>query len=60
MSGGGNFGVDNVNVNGNVVIKNVNFSDNGILIYKGGENSVGNFLILENNIFNFYNINVKV
>ncbi|GAA8165397.1 hypothetical protein HpDR146_07920 [Helicobacter pylori] len=59
VSGGGNFGVDNANANGNAVIKNVNFSDNGTLIYKGGENSAGNSLTLENNTFNSYNINAK-
>ncbi|ERA57770.1 autotransporter beta-domain protein [Helicobacter pylori GAM117Ai] len=60
VSGGGNFGVDNASANGNAVIKNVNFSDNGTLIYKGGENSAGNSLTLENNTFNSYNINAKV
>ncbi|MGN8383290.1 vacuolating cytotoxin domain-containing protein [Helicobacter pylori] len=59
VSGGGNFGVDNASANGNAVIKNVNFSDNGTLIYKGGENSAGNSLTLENNTFNSYNINAK-
>ncbi|WP_187853959.1 vacuolating cytotoxin domain-containing protein [Helicobacter pylori] len=59
VSGGGNFGVDNANANGNAVIKNVNFSDNGTLIYKGGENSAGNSLTLENNTFNSYNINAR-
>ncbi|WRA29683.1 vacuolating cytotoxin domain-containing protein [Helicobacter pylori] len=59
VSGGGNFGVDNANANGNAVIKNVSFSDNGTLIYKGGENSTGNSLTLENNTFNSYNINAK-
>ncbi|EHI39043.1 hypothetical protein OPAG_08596, partial [Rhodococcus opacus PD630] len=54
VSGGGNFGVDNASANGNAVIKNVNFSDNGTLIYKGGENSAGNSLTLENNTFNSY------
>ncbi|GAA9362288.1 hypothetical protein TH0628_12180 [Helicobacter pylori] len=57
---GGNFGVDNASANGNAVIKNVNFSDNGTLIYKGGENSAGNSLTLENNTFNSYNINARV
>lgn len=51
--------MDNANANGNAVIKNVNFSDNGTLIYKGGENSTGNSLTLENNTFNSYNINAK-
>ncbi len=60
VNGGGNFGVDNASANGNAVIKNVNFSDNGTLIYKGGENSAGNSLTLENNTFNSYNINAKV
>ncbi|RKV53202.1 hypothetical protein, partial [Helicobacter pylori] len=60
VSGGGNFGVDNASANGNAVIKNVNFSDNGTLIYKGGENSAGNSLTLENNTFNSYNINARV
>ncbi len=60
VNGGGNFGVDNANANGNAVIKNVNFSDNGTLIYKGGENSAGNSLTLENNTFNSYNINARV
>ncbi len=60
VNGGGNFGVDNANTNGNAVIKNVNFSDNGTLIYKGGENSAGNSLTLENNTFNSYNINARV
>ncbi len=59
VSGGGNFGVDNASANGNAVIKNVNFSDNGTLIYKGGENSTGNSLTLENNTFNSYNINAR-
>ncbi|GAA8086507.1 hypothetical protein HpNP74_23050 [Helicobacter pylori] len=59
VSEGGNFGVDNASANGNAVIKNVNFSNNGTLIYKGGENSAGNFLTLENNTFNSYNINAK-
>ncbi|GAA8324022.1 hypothetical protein HpHA55_02110 [Helicobacter pylori] len=59
VSGGGNFGVDNANANGNAVIKNVNFSDNGTLIYKGGENNAGNSLTLENNTFNSYNINAR-
>ncbi|MGN8386629.1 vacuolating cytotoxin domain-containing protein [Helicobacter pylori] len=59
VNGGGNFGVDNASANGNAVIKNVNFSDNGTLIYKGGENSAGNSLTLENNTFNSYNINAK-
>ncbi|EJB48067.1 vacuolating cytotoxin domain-containing protein [Helicobacter pylori] len=59
VSGGGNFGVDNANANGNAVIKNVSFSDNGTLIYKGGENSTGNSLTLENNTFNSYNINAR-
>ncbi|GAA8348836.1 hypothetical protein HpDR31_04620 [Helicobacter pylori] len=60
VSGGGNFGVDNASANGKAVIKNVNFSDNGTLIYKGGENSAGNSLTLENNTFNSYNINARV
>ncbi len=60
VNGGGNFGVDNASANGNAVIKNVNFSDNGTLIYKGGENSAGNSLTLENNTFNSYNINARV
>ncbi len=60
VSGGGNFGVDNANANGKAVIKNVSFSDNGTLIYKGGENSAGNSLTLENNTFNSYNINARV
>ncbi len=60
VSGGGNFGVDNASANGNAVIKNVNFSDNGTLIYKGGENNAGNSLTLENNTFNSYNINARV
>ncbi len=60
VNGGGNFGVDNANANGNAVIKNVNFSGNGTLIYKGGENSAGNSLTLENNTFNSYNINARV
>ncbi|WP_187884026.1 vacuolating cytotoxin domain-containing protein [Helicobacter pylori] len=60
VSGGGNFGVDNASANGKAVIKNVTFSDNGTLIYKGGENSAGNSLTLENNTFNSYNINAKV
>ncbi len=60
VNGGGNFGVDNANANGNAVIKNVTFNDNGTLIYKGGENSAGNSLTLENNTFNSYNINAKV
>ncbi|MGN8495319.1 vacuolating cytotoxin domain-containing protein [Helicobacter pylori] len=59
VSGGGNFGVDNASANGNAVIKNVSFSDNGTLIYKGGENSAGNSLTLENNTFNSYNINAR-
>ncbi|MGL2908772.1 vacuolating cytotoxin domain-containing protein [Helicobacter pylori] len=57
---GGNFGVDNANANGKAVIKNVTFNDNGTLIYKGGENSAGNSLTLENNTFNSYNINARV
>ncbi|RKU91595.1 hypothetical protein DB721_08640, partial [Helicobacter pylori] len=60
VSGGGNFGVDNASANGKAVIKNVSFSDNGTLIYKGGENSAGNSLTLENNTFNSYNINARV
>ncbi len=60
VNGGGNFGVDNANANGKAVIKNVNFSGNGTLIYKGGENSAGNSLTLENNTFNSYNINARV
>ncbi len=60
VSGEGNFGVDNASANGSAVIKNVNFSDNGTLIYKGGENNAGNSLTLENNTFNSYNINAKV
>ncbi|EQD99201.1 hypothetical protein L931_03775, partial [Helicobacter pylori PZ5024] len=59
VNGGGNFGVDNASANGNAVIKNVSFSDNGTLIYKGGENSAGNSLTLENNTFNSYNINAR-
>ncbi|MGN8496798.1 vacuolating cytotoxin domain-containing protein [Helicobacter pylori] len=59
VSGGGNFGVDNASANGKAVIKNVSFSDNGTLIYKGGENSTGNSLTLENNTFNSYNINAR-
>ncbi|WQV43503.1 vacuolating cytotoxin domain-containing protein [Helicobacter pylori] len=59
VSGGGNFGVDNASLNGKAVIKNVNFSDNGTLIYKGGENNAGNSLTLENNTFNSYNINAR-
>ncbi len=59
VNGGGNFGVDNANANGNAVIKNVSFSDNGTLIYKGGENNAGNSLTLENNTFNSYNINAR-
>ncbi|WQV53590.1 vacuolating cytotoxin domain-containing protein [Helicobacter pylori] len=59
VSGGGNFGVDNASANGNAVIKNVSFSDNGTLIYKGGENNAGNSLTLENNTFNSYNINAR-
>ncbi|WQS09988.1 vacuolating cytotoxin domain-containing protein [Helicobacter pylori] len=60
VNGGGNFGVDNANLNGKAVIKNVTFNNNGTLIYKGGENSAGNSLTLENNTFNSYNINAKV
>ncbi len=60
VNGGGNFGVDNANTNGNAVIKNVTFNDNGTLIYKGGENNAGNSLTLENNTFNSYNINARV
>ncbi len=60
VSGGGNFGVDNASLNGKAVIKNVTFNDNGTLIYKGGENSAGNSLTLENNTFNSYNINARV
>ncbi|NOK30830.1 toxin [Helicobacter pylori E48] len=60
VNGGGNFGVDNANLNGKAVIKNVTFNDNGTLIYKGGENSAGNSLTLENNTFNSYNINARV
>lgn len=60
VSGGGNFGVDNASANGKAVIKNVTFNDNGTLIYKGGENSAGNSLTLENNTFNSYNINARV
>ncbi len=52
--------MDNANANGNAVIKNVTFNDNGTLIYKGGENSAGNSLTLENNTFNSYNINARV
>ncbi|AFI06100.1 vacuolating cytotoxin domain-containing protein [Helicobacter cetorum] len=59
VSGGGNFGVDNTNASGSAVIKNVTFSGNGTLIYKGGENNAGNSLTLENNSFNSYNINTK-
>ncbi|MGN8371060.1 vacuolating cytotoxin domain-containing protein, partial [Helicobacter pylori] len=59
VNGGGNFGVDNASLNGKAVIKNVSFSDNGTLIYKGGENSAGNSLTLENNTFNSYNINAR-
>ncbi len=59
VNGGGNFGVDNANLNGKAVIKNVTFNDNGTLIYKGGENSAGNSLTLENNTFNSYNINAR-
>ncbi len=60
VNGGGNFGVDNANLNGKAVIKNVTFNDNGTLIYKGGENNAGNSLTLENNTFNSYNINARV
>ncbi|WQS94980.1 vacuolating cytotoxin domain-containing protein [Helicobacter pylori] len=60
VNGGGNFGVDNASLNGKAVIKNVNFNDNGTLIYKGGENNAGNSLTLENNTFNSYNINARV
>ncbi|WP_187847532.1 vacuolating cytotoxin domain-containing protein [Helicobacter pylori] len=60
VNGGGNFGVDNASLNGKAVIKNVTFNDNGTLIYKGGENSAGNSLTLENNTFNSYNINARV
>ncbi|WQS05281.1 vacuolating cytotoxin domain-containing protein [Helicobacter pylori] len=60
VNGGGNFGVDNANLNGKAVIKNVTFNNNGTLIYKGGENSAGNSLTLENNTFNSYNINARV
>ncbi len=60
VNGGGNFGVDNASANGKAVIKNVTFNDNGTLIYKGGENSAGNSLTLENNTFNSYNINARV
>ncbi|WP_187859504.1 vacuolating cytotoxin domain-containing protein [Helicobacter pylori] len=60
VNGGGNFGVDNASLNGKAVIKNVTFNNNGTLIYKGGENSAGNSLTLENNTFNSYNINARV
>ncbi|WP_121036025.1 vacuolating cytotoxin domain-containing protein [Helicobacter pylori] len=60
VSGGGNFGVDNANSNGTTTISGVTFSDNGTLIYKGGENNAGNSLTLENNAFNSYNINARV
>ncbi|WQS29169.1 vacuolating cytotoxin domain-containing protein [Helicobacter pylori] len=60
VNGGGNFGVDNASLSGKAVIKNVTFNDNGTLIYKGGENSAGNSLTLENNTFNSYNINARV
>lgn len=52
--------MDNASANGKAVIKNVTFNDNGTLIYKGGENSAGNSLTLENNTFNSYNINARV
>ncbi len=57
---GGNFGFDNVDSNGTTTISGVTFNNNGTLIYKGGENSAGNSLTLENNTFNSYNINAKV
>ncbi len=60
VSGGGNFGVDNANSHGTTTISGVTFSDNGTLIYKGGENNAGNSLTLENNTFNSYNINARV
>ncbi len=60
VNGGGNFGVDNANSNGTTTISGVTFNNNGTLIYKGGENSTGNSLTLENNTFNSYNINAKV
>ncbi|UOS57259.1 vacuolating cytotoxin domain-containing protein [Helicobacter pylori] len=60
VNGGGNFGVDNANSNGTTTISGVTFNNNGTLIYKGGENSAGNSLTLENNTFNSYNINAKV
>ncbi|WP_187857653.1 vacuolating cytotoxin domain-containing protein [Helicobacter pylori] len=60
VNGGGNFGVDNASLSGKAVIKNVTFNNNGTLIYKGGENSTGNSLTLENNTFNSYNINARV
>ncbi len=60
VNGEGNFGVDNASLNGKAVIKNVTFNNNGTLIYKGGENSAGNSLTLENNTFNSYNINARV
>ncbi|GAA8468487.1 hypothetical protein HpBT249_06820 [Helicobacter pylori] len=59
VNGGGNFGVDNANSNGTTTISGVTFNNNGTLIYKGGENSAGNSLTLENNTFNSYNINVR-
>ncbi len=59
VNGGGNLGVDNASLNGKAVIKNVTFNDNGTLIYKGGNNSTGNSLTLENNTFNSYNINAR-
>ncbi len=60
VNGGGNFGVDNANSNGTTTISGVTFNNNGTLIYKGGENSAGNSLTLENNTFNSYNINARV
>ncbi len=60
VDGGGNFGVDNANSNGTTTISGVTFNNNGTLIYKGGENSAGNSLTLENNTFNSYNINARV
>ncbi|WP_033619000.1 vacuolating cytotoxin domain-containing protein [Helicobacter pylori] len=60
VSGGGSFGVDNANGHGTTIISGVTFSDNGTLIYKGGENNAGNSLTLENNTFNSYNINARV
>lgn len=56
---GGNFGFDNVDSNGIIIISGVIFNNNGAFIYKGG-NGIGGSIIFINFNINYYKFNFNV